>query len=156
MTITRMRAGTRGNWATPPKLFERYHRRYRFTVDLAAEAWNAKLPTYYTIQDDALRQTWRGRGWCNPPYHELWRWLEKAYHAVLGRERTMELAGYLIPVRTDQDWFHEIVLPYARIEWIRGRVNMIPPPGWDGPSDTPAEASMFVVFEKRYHAKEFR
>lgn len=33
---------------------------------------------HYTVEDDGLRQPWRGTVWLNPPYgRETWRWLTK-------------------------------------------------------------------------------
>lgn len=150
-----MQAGKRSNWSTPPALFERYHRRHRFTIDLAAAASNAKLKRFFSEKDDALEQEWRGRGWCNPPYDDLWPWVAKAFAATLGTERTLDLVCMLLPVRTGQPWFHEIVRPFGQIEWLRGRVNMVPPPGWTGRNNQPAEDSMIVVFERRIHASAF-
>ena len=155
MTIARKRAGKRSNWATPAALFARYHTRYRFTCDRAAEAWNAKLPTFFSEEQNALEQVWTGCGFTNPPYDDLWPWCAQALAATLGKERTSELELLLLPVRTDRDWFHEIVLPFARIEYLRGRVNMVPPPEWKGRNNQPAEASMIVVFERRIHAGDF-
>lgn len=33
----------------------------------------------------------------------------------------------LCPARTDNDWFHDLVLPYARIQWRRRRPHFINP-----------------------------
>jgi len=58
------------SWETPAEIFEPLHKRFRFTVDAAAEPHNAKLPRYWTkADDDALKQDWSGETvFLNPPY----------------------------------------------------------------------------------------
>lgn len=70
-------------WYTPPEYVE-MARRVLGKIDLdpatndVAQAW-IKAKTYYTIDDDGLKQSWHGRVWCNPPYgRKVNRWLEKA------------------------------------------------------------------------------
>lgn len=43
----------RSDWETPPWLFDRLHREFRFDVDAAASAGNAKLPLFWTLLEDA-------------------------------------------------------------------------------------------------------
>ena len=45
-------------WATPPALFERYHRIFRFDLDACALPHNAKLPLYFTPEEDGLARPW--------------------------------------------------------------------------------------------------
>ena len=57
------------------------HKRFNFTIDAAAQQWNARLPRYWTPEDDALQQDWAGeRIWCHPPFTDgtLPRWIAKA------------------------------------------------------------------------------
>lgn len=73
----------RDQWCTPPQIFQWFHRRFQFAVDLAATDENALLPNFFTRDTDALARPWArlfpGRaGWCNPPYSNVAPWLEKA------------------------------------------------------------------------------
>src|SRR4051794_8806538 len=71
---------------TTPEVFDPLHARFRFSIDVAAAPHNAKLPRFYTIEDDGLEQPWTGeRVWCNPPYSSIEPWCEKAWtsHAEL-------------------------------------------------------------------------
>lgn len=66
--------------ATIPSVFDPLHERFNFTVDVAASPANAKLPRFYTSEDDGLAQDWSGeRVWCNPPYSSIEPWAEKAH-----------------------------------------------------------------------------
>lgn len=95
--------------ATTRETFALLHERFRFTVDVAASAHNAKLPRFYSIEDDGLAQSWAGeRVWCNPPYSLIEPWIEKA-HA----ETDAELIVLLLPAnRTEQGWWQRQVEPF--------------------------------------------
>ena len=149
MTIQRIRhgAGERANWSTPVWLFKHYNDRYRFTIDLAAEKWNAKCARYFTIEDDALSQAWEGRGFLNPPYNEIAPWVERAYQQTRVK-KSAEVVLLLLPARTSRPWFLEIVKPFALVEYLESRVCFDPPPGWGGKKDSPAEDSLVAVFER--------
>jgi phage N-6-adenine-methyltransferase len=152
VTIARKQAGTRSNWATPQWLFDHYTDRFRFTLDAAAEAWNAKCAAFITEEQDALKTSWSGRVWLNPPYHDLNPWLRTA-HIEAHITRNAELVCMLLPVRTSTLWFQEFVLPFAHVEWLPHRVCFDPPPTWTGKKDSPAEDSMVVVFERPWMPK---
>ena len=102
---------------TPRDLFLSWHQRYNFTVDVAASDTNHKLPRYYTKQQDGLAQSWKGeRVWCNPPYSRIRPWLQKAINENV-------LAVFLLPATTDVAWFHDLVLPFMEVHFLRGRIK---------------------------------
>jgi phage N-6-adenine-methyltransferase len=131
---------------TSPEVFDPLHERFGFTIDVAASSKNAKLPRYYTIEDDGLTQPWNGeRVWCNPPYSDLEPWVAKA---------NLEFDGYpsedlvpdtdewwqaaiivmLVPAnRTEQGWWQREVEPRRdrhkrrglRTEFLSGRLRFI-------------------------------
>ena len=111
---------------TTPEVFAELHARFRFTLDAAASAHNAKLPRFYSIEDDGLAQSWQGeRVWCNPPYSDIAPWVAKA--AVSGAE----LVVMLLPAnRTEQAWWQDHIEPGRRagsieVEFLRGRMRFI-------------------------------
>lgn len=127
----------RQQWATPLGLFKELHQRFGFTVDACALDWNHKLDRYWTPEDDGLTQPWAGeRVWCNPPYDDISPWVARGPEA--------HLAVYLLPARTDQRWFHRALDAGARVEFIKGRVSFVPPPGIDESSNR--EPSLLVIF----------
>ncbi|EGO2800512.1 DNA N-6-adenine-methyltransferase [Enterococcus faecalis] len=110
------------DWETPQKLFDELNEKYQFDIDVAASARNAKLPKYFTKEDNALIQEWDGNVFCNPPYgRELRKWLEKGYQEYLRvPERTIV---FLIPARTDTSYWHDFIFGKAYIQFLRGRVK---------------------------------
>jgi site-specific DNA-methyltransferase (adenine-specific) len=127
------------DYGTPRDLFERYNRIYRFTLDACATTDNAKCKRYFTREQDGLKQRWRGRVWCNPPYGaEIAKWVEKAVQSV--NDGDARLVVMLLPARTDTRWFHAHCLQRGP-EFLRGRITF---DGAQGPAPFP---SMVVVFK---------
>jgi phage N-6-adenine-methyltransferase len=117
---------------TDPAMFADLHARFRFTVDAAASPHNAKLPRFWTPEDDGLNQSWAGeRVWCNPPYSDIRPWVRKA--RLEWEQSSQTLAVLLLPAnRTEQGWWQDEVEPYrdnsyheCRVEFLRGRTRFI-------------------------------
>ncbi len=108
-------------WATPPALFAKLAKRYGpFDLDSCATAENAKCARYFDREQDGLQQAWTGRCWCNPPYGRgIGRWVRKAWESSL----TSATVVCLLPARPDTAWWQDYVLPYAEVEFLRGRVR---------------------------------
>ena len=109
------------DWETPQELFEQLNEKYRFDIDVAASAENSKCEIFFTEQDDALSKEWNGNIFCNPPYgRQLGKWLEKAYSE---HQRDPDRAiVFLIPARTDTNYWHDYVFGKAEIDFLRGRL----------------------------------
>lgn len=111
-------------WNTPPCLFNQLRREFDFTIDLAADATNAKCNAYFTAEEDALsRAEWHGVCWLNPPYgsqtSRLSKWVQKAFlEAQTKSDCTVVM---LLPARTNTEWWHEFCMRAAEIRFIRGR-----------------------------------
>ena len=110
-------------WETPQDFFDELHEKYEFTLDAAATDENAKLPNYYTVEDDALKQKWEGRVFVNPPYgREIKHWVKKAYEESLQPHN--ECVVMLIPSRTDTIYWHEYIFGKAKdIDFLKGRLK---------------------------------
>ena len=130
-----------GEWGTPQHLFDHLHSIYRFTIDLAATAENAKLPRFYTKEQDSLAQDWTGeRGFLNPPYGRgVGAWVKKAYESS---RQPGTLIVMLLPSRTDVAWFHDYIAddPHVCVYWVRGRLK------FEGGKSSAPFPSMVVVF----------
>jgi len=68
---------------------------------------------------DGLDIAWQRVNFVNPPYSRLTAFVYKAMmEATDGYESIM-----LLPSKTDQEWFHEIIKEGYEIEWIKGRLR---------------------------------
>lgn len=108
------------DWETPQRLFEQLDERFRFTLDPCSTHDNAKCDRHYTKEEDGLAQSWAGESvFCNPPYGRgMAAWVRKC--AEESRHANVSL---LVPARTDTRWFWSYVAPYARVEFIQGRLR---------------------------------
>ena len=110
-------------WATPKDLFDELNAKHKFDVDVAASSSNHLckewfgLDHYLDSRRDGLTGQWEGHVWCNPPYGRVIKdWVLKA-------QQHHDLVVMLLPARTDTKWFHELVLPYADVQFIKGRLK---------------------------------
>lgn len=124
---------------TPQDFFDALHAEFGFTLDAAAGPDNHKCPEYFTVEDDGLMQEWRGVVWCNPPYSEVGLWAEKAAREAMKGVTSV----LLLPVATDTKYFHEWILPYAEIRWVKGRIKFV------GQKDCAPFASMVCVYRPK-------
>ena len=70
-------------WATPPELFADLHAEFGFETDVCATPVNAKCATFFTVEDDGLKQKWTGVCWMNPPYgQQIKHWVRKAFESA--------------------------------------------------------------------------
>ena len=115
--------------ALTPERFAELHQRFRFTVDVAASAHNAKLPRYYSEDRSGLTSSWAGeRVYCNPPYSDVQPWLTKAW-----QETDAEVIVMLLPAnRTEQAWWQLYIenrrdQPGSplRVEFLSGRIRFL-------------------------------
>lgn len=114
-----MFSSARDDWETPLELFDELDAIFGFQTDVCATPQNAKCARYFTPEMDGLSQKWEGVCWCNPPYgREIGKWVEKAHLSSKTAITVM-----LLPARTDTAWFHEYVLRYANIRFLRGRLK---------------------------------
>lgn len=114
---------------TPQDLYERFNARFRFTLDAAANARNAKCPTFFSLADNALTRRWAPhRVWCNPPYSDIPRFVAKAHCEY---QIGCDVIVMLLPAnRTEQAWWQRSIEPfrdrpgsYLRTEFIARRLN---------------------------------
>ena len=97
---------------TPRRIFEPLHALNKYTIDVAADprAPSAQIiGRWYTKEDDGLSKSWAGeRVFCNPPWSDIYPWVEKAHFA-----EGVPLISMLLPAnKTEQPWFQEFVEPF--------------------------------------------
>lgn len=93
-------------WETPQELFDALNKVFDFDLDVCATSENAKCGDYFGFDSDypcGLTAQWgRGICWCNPPYSEISKWVDKALSETLA-ETVM-----LLPNRTCTKWWHKL------------------------------------------------
>ena len=108
------------DYSTPLSLFNPLAEEFNLKIDVCVTSENAKLDTYWTIDDDALKQDWVGNCWMNPPFsRHLNKWVKKAW------QDSKKFGGTkvcLVPVRSNTKWWGEIIKD-AEIRFIIGEVN---------------------------------
>lgn len=136
---------TSDEWSTPLDVFNRIASVYGpFDLDACCRPETAKARCYFVKEDDALARPWPGRVWVNPPYSNPRPWIEKAINAVVIGEA--QRVVMLLPAATDTNWFHDLVLPYADVVFMKGRVKFI---GWQGtPIGSPKAGTILAIFPK--------
>lgn len=104
-------------WETPQDLFDRLDKEFHFTVDVCALDSNTKCASFYSPDQDGLKQKWEGVCWMNPPYgRNIGEWMKKA----LESEATVVC---LVPARTDTKWWHDYAMKASEIRFVKGRLK---------------------------------
>ena len=97
------------NWCTPLDIYNEYvtDREYFDPCPYPRASW------------DALTIEWKSNNFVNPPFGQLKEFTLKCKQEYLKGKNI----GLLMPARVDTRYFHDNVLPHARIEFIKGRLR---------------------------------
>ena len=156
--------GGSADWQTPPELFERLNRRYRFNYDAFASHENALLPlwstaggTFFTRKTDGilaelsgfgadgLTYNWGGhRVFMNPPFTR--GFIEQAVEKAYNERENAEIIVAILPAATETRWFQNFILPHCDITWLPRRVRFINPETGE-PGDSPTIGHVIAVFK---------
>lgn len=142
-------------FGTPDYLYKPLDAEFRFEIDAAASPENTKCRHYLDHVDNAINTSWdkfaRLVGaqpifWCNPPYSRgnVAAFVKKA-HEESQKGATVVM---LLPARTEQSWFHDIVLKHAEVRFIRKRVTFV------GGATSARFPSLVAIFPNRRERKE--
>ncbi len=106
--------GTResDHYATPKSFYVQLNSEFKFSLD--------PCPLRSTF--NGLKMDWAGSVYVNPPYSNIKPWIVKGLMELqANRAKTIV---YLLPVRTDTAYWHDLILPNAaEIRLVRGRLN---------------------------------
>lgn len=109
-------------WSTPKEVFDLLDQEFNFNLDPCANTDNHKCDKYFTKEDDGLSMSWGGgyTVFCNPPYSQIARWVEKAFDEG---HKDNTVVVLLIPARTDTRYFHNFIYGRSEIRFIKGRLK---------------------------------
>jgi phage N-6-adenine-methyltransferase len=143
-------------WATPWILIWALKHEFNFSLDVCAGRTTFKASKYYEEETDAFTQNWAvdaegGDAWCNPPYGDkrfpVKEWVKRA-HSYRDRLNTV----LLLPAnKTDQDWFHDLVLKDGEYRPVRGRIGFVDGTGKAVTGNS--QGSMLIIFGPNYRPK---
>ena len=106
--FTKSRISRFDSWATPKAVYDALDAEFCFNDD--------PCPLEGT---GGLERAWGSTVFLNPPYSNPAPWVQKAYlESCLGKTVVGLLRG-----DTSTRWFHEWVLPYAELRFVKGRLR---------------------------------
>jgi len=133
-------------WYTPKPYLERARQVLgEFDLDPASSPIaqeQVRAMRYFTVEHDGLAHEWRGKIWCNPPYSEAGKFVDKLL-AELDAGRVTE-AMLLVNAYCDTRWFHRAASACAAICFPLGRIYFERPDG--DQMKQPAYGSAFIYF----------
>ena len=109
MTQPYIKKSKSDNWATPKDLYDKLDKEFKFKFD----------PCPYQYKVDVLSIDWDKSNFVNQPFSNIKEWSAKC------REQQLKgnMSVLLIPARTDTKYFHNNILPYTEIRFIKGRLK---------------------------------
>jgi phage N-6-adenine-methyltransferase len=120
------------SYSTPEWMYRALDTEFRFTLD------PCPLNTNWVKgrDQDGLELDWDGhRVYCNPPYSNILPWVQKAL-------ASKALTVFVLPCRTDTEWFHLLLDHHAEIRFLRKRVDFV---SVDKRRVHPAESSIVAI-----------
>lgn len=136
-------------WYTPPEFIE-LARKVMGEIDLdpascAKANETVKAKQFFGIEDDGLRQVWRGRVWLNPPYESglIERFVSKLLDET---ELAVTEAICLTNNATETGWGNVLVSSAKAICFPKGRIKFHTP---EGPKATGLQGQMICYFGKQ-------
>ena len=106
--FTKSRISKTDNHVTPPEFYAMLDAEFQFDDDPCPISGNG-----------GLSRKWGKRVFMNPPYSNPTPWVEKAYKESLDGS----LVIGLLRGDTSTMWFHNWVLPYATLRFVKGRLK---------------------------------
>jgi phage N-6-adenine-methyltransferase len=133
-------------WYTPPTYLDSARQVMGgFDVDPASSQVaqeQVRATSYFTRDDDGLAQPWTGKVWCNPPYCDADKFVDKLL-AEIKAGRTTE-AVLLVNAYSDTRWFHKAAHAAAAICFTLGRIRFETPDRQ--PQSQPPHGSALMYF----------
>lgn len=138
-------------WITPPSVYRALDEEFHFTLDPCGSAESETAPTRFVPPDNGLQMRWSGNVFCNPPYSDILAWVMKGVVSVF-TEPAMGLVVFLLPVRTDTDWFKGLWTLHlegaCELRFYRSRIKFKRPSGCELGASSPRFASMLAIIRR--------
>ena len=116
------------DWRTPKAFYEELNKEFKFDFD----------PCPVNPSDNGLTCEWGQVNFCNPPYgNQIPKWIKKGYE----EHKKGKTVVFLIPSRTDTQWFHRYCMKATEIRFIEGRLK------FDDQKNSAPFPSAIVIFK---------
>ena len=107
------RAYKTNDWRTPTYILDQY------------KGWFDPCP-FPKPEWDGLTVNWLSHDkiFCHPPYNNIKPWAEKCFYTLTEAKMSNQPVEIhlLIPAHTDATYFHEYIRPFAKLDFIEGRL----------------------------------
>jgi len=128
------------DWATPPWLYDQLNEEFKFDFD----------PCPLHADFNGLSIEWGKSNFINPPYNKKDKQMFIAKSFL--EYRKGKSCVMLIPSATGTIQFHELIIPFAQIRFLKGRVSF---EGYNSKGEFTKKGkgkhdSMIVIFNKNY------
>jgi hypothetical protein len=100
------------NVGTPSELYDEWNKEFKFDHD-PCPLYGEDNPA---IEDGLTKPEWGTSNYVNPPFNRIQEWLVKG----LTESHKGKQSVFLLPVRTDQDWFHR----FCNNDKLKDQVNI--------------------------------
>lgn len=118
------------DWKTPKMVYQVLDSEFKFDFD----------PCPVNPGFDGLNIEWGQSNFVNPPYgREIPKWIKKGFEEY----KKGKTVVFLIPSRTDTNWFHDYIMKADEIRFIRGRLK------FDDNKNSAPFPSAIVIFRGR-------
>jgi site-specific DNA-methyltransferase (adenine-specific) len=126
-------------WATPKELYDEWNKEFKFNYDPCPITWKEG-------DADGLTVEWGTSTFCNPPYSDTAKWIEKAHKEWKKGKRVVMLINAI----TDTKAFHKYIYHQAEIRFLQGRIKFVDYTDPANPKVKAAnvKASMLVIFQQ--------
>jgi hypothetical protein len=113
--VKNKKASALDSWATPKDFYDKINDRFKFD-DFDPCPFDNDISVF-----DGLLVDWAPRTFCNPPYSKTDK--EKFFYKGYEESLKGKLVVFLVPASTSTKIFHELILPNAKVEFVRGRLG---------------------------------
>jgi phage N-6-adenine-methyltransferase len=163
MAMPKQKPGkSKQDYTTPPEFIQACCNRLkidRFSIDLAASKENTVAPDYITKKENSLHPDvlWNyyltSWAWLNPPYSNIYPWVEKAAREA---EKGAHIC-VLVPAAVGSVWWQEQVNPYAYVSFLKGRLTFggtLPNPKTGKPDPYPKDTALLLYTPWQFAGNE--
>lgn len=130
--VTEPYTDLRQMWGTPDDFFAAANNIFGpFTIDVCAMPFNTKCKKFILPEKDSLTQRWvksaQDRPWCNPGFHDIGPWCEKAFEET-ARVRGSMAAVVTIPSTASKWWAENNKKAWEIADVCGKRIQFVPYP----------------------------